>query len=176
MDASIDQIYGEALAEIEAASTADQLNTLQIKYLGRKGILTQVLRSLTNLKAEERAAVGKKANQAKTAIQSAIQGAVQRIESRAGAPETSIDVTLPGRRPSYGSVHPITQITDQICDIFSGLGFDIVEGPEVESDYYNFEALNIPKNHPARDMQDTFYVSENIVLRTHTSPVQIRTM
>ncbi|MGA8282958.1 MAG: phenylalanine--tRNA ligase subunit alpha, partial [Desulfobacterales bacterium] len=126
--------------------------------------------------AEKRAAIGKRANDIKNTIDKALKDALHRFETAQTCLEAHIDVTLPGRPVPLGSLHPISRVTQEICDIFVRLGFDIVEGPEVESDWYNFEALNIPKNHPARDMQDTFYVSDNIVLRTHTSPVQIRTM
>ncbi len=119
---------------------------------------------------------GKRANEVKNILEEALQKALQEIEARQAAEEAGIDVSLPGRAISHGSIHPITQITRQICEIFISMGFSVAEGPEVELDHYNFESLNIPKNHPARDMQDTFYVSEAIVLRTHTSPIQVRYM
>ncbi len=173
---SIAQIYNEALKELEAASTLDDIKTLSVRYLGRKGQITYLLRNITNLPPEKRAAYGKEANMLKKALDKTFQDAIKRFESEHRIPVERIDVSLPGRPVQAGSLHPISLITQQICDIFTKLGFNVVEGPEVETDYYNFEALNIPKDHPARDMQDTFYVSENIVLRTHTSPVQIRTM
>jgi phenylalanyl-tRNA synthetase alpha chain len=138
--------------------------------------VTQFLRGISQMPPEKRAAMGKRANVIKHTIDTALKAAILRFETAQKDLETRIDVTLPGRPVPLGSLHPISRVTQEICDIFVRLGFDIVEGPEVESDWYNFEALNIPKNHPARDMQDTFYVSDNIVLRTHTSPVQIRTM
>ncbi len=119
---------------------------------------------------------GKKANEVKLSLEALFKDTLVRLESQDTQSGPAIDVSLPGRRVPYGALHPITQITDRICEIFSRMGFDIAEGPEVEKDYYNFEALNIPKDHPARDMQDTFYVSENVVLRTHTSPIQVRVM
>jgi phenylalanyl-tRNA synthetase alpha chain len=176
MDKSIETIYDEALASLASASDAQSIRDLSIRYLGRKGIVTKFLRNIAQLPPEKRAAAGKKTNAVKKDLDRAFKEAIQSLESAGADLQDQIDVTLPGRAPAAGTLHPITQITQHICDIFTRLGFDIVEGPEVESDYYNFEALNIPKNHPARDMQDTFYVSDNIVLRTHTSPVQIRTM
>jgi phenylalanyl-tRNA synthetase alpha chain len=173
---TVENIKIQALEEIENASTETEIKELSIRYLGRKGVLTRLLREISGIPVDQRAAFGKKANETKQVLELAFHDAIQRIQARKKDSEEWIDVSLPGRRFGNGVLHPITQITRQICDIFQKMGFDIAEGPEVESDYYNFEALNIPKNHPARDMQDTFYVSENIVLRTHTSPVQIRTM
>ncbi len=176
METSIENIYEEALEALASASDADSVKSLSVRYLGRKGIVTGFLRNISNQPAERRAAIGKKANEIKFVLEKAFKEAVREYETPGVGSIAGIDVTLPGRPVSNGGLHPITQITQEICDIFTRMGFDIVEGPEVESDWYNFEALNIPPNHPARDMQDTFYVSENIVLRTHTSPVQIRTM
>ena len=175
VDKTIEQIYEDALAELKQADSLNALDSVSTRYLGRKGIVTQFLRNISALPVEERPAAGKQANQVKQKLDRLFKAARSEL---AVAPQgrTEIDVSLPGRPFWAGSIHPITQITWQICDIFTRLGFDIVEGPEVETDYYNFEALNIPKNHPARDMQDTFYVSENIVLRTHTSPIQVRHM
>jgi phenylalanyl-tRNA synthetase alpha chain len=173
---SIDQICAEALKEIEAASGKEGLNAISVKYLGRKGIVTQFLRNISKLPPSERPKAGEKANEAKKILEKAFEEAACRIDSQSSETIDYIDVSLPGRSASPGSLHPITQITREICSIFTRMGFDIAEGPEIESDYYNFEALNIPKYHPARDMQDTFYVSENIVLRTHTSPIQVRVM
>ncbi|MBC8198585.1 MAG: phenylalanine--tRNA ligase subunit alpha [Desulfobacterales bacterium] len=176
MNKTIEQIKEDALKEIEAASDSKKINDLSVRYLGRKGAVTQFLRTIASLPKEKRAEAGKKANKTKKSLDKAFKEALIQIETRSAAIEDSIDVSLPGRIVNHGSLHPITQITRQICDIFSRLGFAIAEGPEVETDYYNFEALNIPKNHPARDMQDTFYISQNIVLRTHTSPTQPRIM
>ena len=173
---SIEHLYNEALQRIEAASDAEQVQELSVRYLGRKGLVTRYLRGISDLPPEQRAAAGRRANEIKRSLEQAVAAAKARIESEQRSAADRIDVSLPGRPCGAGTLHPITRINREICEIFQRLGFDIVEGPEVESDYYNFEALNIPKNHPARDMQDTFYVSENIVLRTHTSPVQIRTM
>ena len=176
MEKSIEQIRDEALTELKAASDSESINNLSLRYLGRKGIITQFLRNISKLPAEVRPTAGKRANEIKQELETVFKQAVEHIESASRAADDRIDVSLPGRSISQGFLHPITQITRQICDIFTRLGFEIAEGPEVESDYYNFEQLNIPKNHPARDMQDTFYVSENVVLRTHTSPMQVRFM
>jgi len=172
---SIDRIKQDALKELADAGDQDALQAISVKYLGRKGQVTQFLRSISSLPGEERPRAGQMANQVKQALEKAIDEALARFEAD-GTETEGIDVSLPGRPQPQGALHPITLVTREVCDIFTRLGFDIVEGPEVELDYYNFEALNLPKNHPARDMQDTFYVSDNIVLRTHTSPVQIRTM
>lgn len=176
MEKTIEQIHQEALNELEAASEAEAVQALSVRYLGRKGAITQFLRNISKLPPEQRPAAGKQANKTKKSLEKIFEDALNRLKTPDSVVGDRIDVSLPGRTLLSGSLHPITQITRLICDIFTNLGFDIVEGPEVESDYYNFEALNIPKNHPARDMQDTFYISDNIVLRTHTSPVQIRTM
>lgn len=176
MDVSIDQIKENALKELSAASDSDQISDISVRYLGRKGIVTQFLRRISELPEQERPEAGRNGNASKQALEAAIDLALRRLETESSEMEDWIDVTLPGRTFRQGSLHPITQVAGQICSIFKQLGFDISEGPEVETDYYNFEALNIPKNHPARDMQDTFYISENIVLRTHTSPIQVRVM
>ncbi len=176
MQNNLTQIEEQAIESINNAENSSQLEQLSIKYLGRKGILTKFLRNISSLPVEERPLAGKNANLLKTKLESAFKKALSRIEASDDSSSPGIDVTLPGRHAVRGSLHPVTQVTQEVCDIFSRLGFDIAEGPEVETDYYNFEALNIPKYHPARDMQDTFYVSENIVLRTHTSPSQPRVM
>lgn len=175
-NSKIDQIYSQAATEIDAATKSDEIQALNTKYLGRKGVITQFLRNISSLPAEERPSAGKQANQVKKQIDRLCQEKTERLQAEAETTHQGIDVSLPGREATRGSLHPITQITNQICDIFTRMGFLVVEGPEVESDYYNFEALNIPKNHPARAMQDTFYISPEIVLRTHTSPTQPRVM
>jgi phenylalanyl-tRNA synthetase alpha chain len=169
-------IENQALESINQVDNADQLEQLSIKYLGRKGVLTGFLRNISSLPVEERPNAGKNANILKGKLEKALKNAFAKLESVEEKDFTGIDVTLPGRSAQRGSLHPITQVANEISDIFLRLGFDIAQSPEVETDYYNFEALNIPKYHPARDMQDTFYVSENIVLRTHTSPSQPRVM
>ena len=176
MEKTIEQIKKEALKELEAVSDSESIKALSVRYLGRKGAVTQYLRNISNLPRESRPEAGKKANQTKRTLDELFKNALKRLETPSYETDNRIDVSLPGRVTRRGSLHPITQITQQLCDIFIRMGFDVAEGPEVETDYYNFEALNIPKNHPARDMQDTFYISDNIVLRTHTSPVQPRIM
>ena len=176
MQNNIIDIEKQALESIDNAADSDQLEQLSIKYLGRKGVLTRFLRNISSLPEEQRPSAGKSANILKGKLEKALKNAFLKLENLDDNDFAGIDVTLPGRSAQKGSLHPITQVANEICDIFLRLGFDIAESPEVETDYYNFEALNIPKYHPARDMQDTFYVSENIVLRTHTSPSQPRTM
>jgi len=171
------KIENEAVRALQNARDEETLNQLKIKYLGRKGLITNIFRELGKLPAGQRPEVGRVANEIKTLVSKELNSALKRIsreKEREAQPQ--LDITLPGRRPVIGTLHPISQVIDEVCGIFSELGFEIVEGPEVELDYYNFEALNIPKEHPARDMQDTFYISDNVVLRTHTSPIQIRVM
>jgi phenylalanyl-tRNA synthetase alpha chain len=163
----------------EEAESEKLLQEVRVAYLGKKGELTSIMKSMGALPAAERPVVGALANDVKEQLEALIESRLelvrtQDIERR--LKEETIDVTLPGRCRFAGSKHPITLVTEEIVEIFSALGFGVAEGPEVEKDFYNFEALNIPKDHPARDMQDTFYISEDVVLRTHTSPVQIRTM
>ncbi|MGD2036444.1 MAG: phenylalanine--tRNA ligase subunit alpha [Desulfobacterales bacterium] len=176
MDKSIEQIYQEALKELKGASDHQTVQDISIRYLGRKGIITQFLRNISKLPADQRPAAGKQANEVKNLLDAAFTDAWHRRKAGVKTTREAIDVSLPGRPAPSGSLHPITQINQRICDIFTEMGFEIAEGPEVELDYYNFEALNFPQDHPARDMQDTFFISDDIVLRTHTSPLQIRTM
>ena len=176
---TLDELEKKAMLELPGATSEDALNELRTRYLGRKGVLTQMLRQISTVTAEERPLFGKRSNEIKESLSRAIDGALERLKSSRKDDvllKETIDVTLPGRAVGLGHLHPVTRVSQEICRIFARMGFNVVEGPEVETDYYNFEALNIPKDHPARDMQDTFYVEENIVLRTHTSPVQIRTM
>ncbi len=176
MQNSIADIENEALGDIERAQSSEELEAVSIRYLGRKGELTGFLRNISSLPEVDRPGAGKDANLLKVKMEALIQKAFSALASRNENEVSGIDVTLPGRAAVRGSLHPITQVLNEISGIFMRLGFDIAEGPEVETDYYNFEALNIPKYHPARDMQDTFYVSDNNVLRTHTSPSQPRAM
>jgi phenylalanyl-tRNA synthetase alpha chain len=177
VERDLDQLYSQAQRELEAAGRDSQrIQALHVHYLGRKGVLTQFLRSISGLPPEQRPAAGQKANEIKQRLSADIAAALTALERDGQAAEDRIDVSLPGRTEAWGALHPISRISAEICEIFSKMGFDIVEGPEVERDYYNFEALNIPKDHPARDMQDTFFVSTDVVLRTHTSPLQVRTM
>ncbi|MBI4014291.1 MAG: phenylalanine--tRNA ligase subunit alpha [Candidatus Rokubacteria bacterium] len=178
-DKRILAILKAATEELAQASTRQDLEQVRVKYLGKKGVLTQLLRSMPSLPPAERPVVGREANEAKTGIEAALAARladVDQIERRARLAADRVDLSLPGRRAIPGAAHPLSLVLGEIIDVFVGLGFAVADGPEVESDYYNFEALNIPKDHPARDMQDTFYVSEDVLLRTHTSPVQIRTM
>jgi phenylalanyl-tRNA synthetase alpha chain len=175
----VDSIAGEARTAIARAASSAELEQLRVRYLGRQGTLTQLLRSLGALPPRQRPVVGAAANEAKRELEALLEvrlGETREAERRQQRARTRLDLTLPGRRPPWGSRHPLTIVHDETVAIFVGLGFSVAEGPEVEDDYHNFEALNIPRDHPARDMQDTFYLSEDTLLRTHTSPVQIRTM
>lgn len=169
----------EALQQIHDALDLKSLQEVRIKYLGKKGPITEVLRGMGKLSKEERPIIGQLANEVREAIEGQIGRKQEALEKEAVQKQLeseAIDVTLPGRPLSVGNAHPLTSVIEEIEDLFIGMGFSIAEGPEVEMDYYNFEALNLPKNHPARDMQDSFYITEDLLLRTHTSPVQARTM
>ncbi len=175
----VDAILQEAREAVAAAQSSAELEKARVGFLGRQGALTQLLRSLGALAPEERPAVGAAANDAKRELEALLDArlaAALATERRAERARERVDLTLPGRRPPQGALHPLTRVLDEIVAIFASLGFSVAEGPEVETDYYNFEALNIPRDHPARDMQDTLYLSESTLLRTHTSPVQIRAM
>jgi phenylalanyl-tRNA synthetase alpha chain len=175
----LEELQRQAELELKKSKTEEELLAIKTKYLGRKGILTKILRGLGDIEPEIRPQVGNRCNEIKVVLTAAMENALKdRASLRKGEVllRDRIDVTLPGRRVRFGKEHPVASVCKDICDIFAGLGFSAVQGPEIELDYYNFEALNIPKDHPARDMQDTFYVEDNIVLRTHTSPVQIRVM
>ncbi len=176
MEKTIEQIKEEALKELEHASDPESIKAISVRYLGRKGAVTGYLRNVSQLPEEIRPTAGRKANETKKTLEALFKKTLKQLEASTDEKDGRLDVSLPGRVVPQGSLHPITQIAQQITNIFIRLGFDVAEGPEVETDYYNFEALNIPKNHPARDMQDTFYISQNIVLRTHTSPTQPRIM
>ncbi len=166
-------------ADIQKADSENALFQIKSKYLGRNSRLTEIIKSLKDLPPEERSTIGKAANALKNILQQGVGDALESMrqvrKTRSISTKTP-DVTLPGRRPSLGTLHPISLVTEKIVAIFSSLGFSVVDGPEIELDFFNFEALNIPKDHPARDMHDTFYVSDDQLLRTHTSPVQVRTM
>lgn len=171
------ELRKEALQELKSVAESSDIERLRRRYLGRKGLLTLLLKRLAELPKQQRPAIGKIVNQVKEELRREFQAATDSLTAKAiEGVSALVDVTLPGRRAPRGHLHPITQIAEEICTIFSTLGFRVVEGPEVELDYYNFEALNMPKDHPARDIQDTFYISDNVVLRTHTSPMQIRVM
>jgi phenylalanyl-tRNA synthetase alpha chain len=179
MKEQLEAILQQALADIADVHSEEELQDLRVKYLGKKGALTAVMKGIGSLSPEERPAIGQVVNDVRTRLEEKIGAALGSIRSTRKAhilAKERIDVSLPGRRRLIGGKHPITIVTEEISEIFAALGFQVAEGPEIELDYYNFEALNFPKDHPARDMQDTFFIDENILLRTHTSPVQIRTM
>jgi phenylalanyl-tRNA synthetase alpha chain len=179
MISELQQLEKDALAELAKATIEEQILAVRTKYLGRKGLLTGLLRNIAQVPDEEKPLFGKRCNEVKYILNSKIEDVLKLQSSRKKEDillKEKIDVTLPGRFVPCGRIHPVIQVRREICAIFESFGFSVVEGPEIELDYYNFEALNIPKDHPARDMQDTFYIEENIVLRTHTSPVQVRIM
>ncbi|TYP00273.1 phenylalanyl-tRNA synthetase alpha subunit [Geothermobacter ehrlichii] len=166
-------------AAIAAAVSESELQQIRVRILGKKGELTAIMKGMGKLSPEERPVVGALANRVKQELEQAFAekiGQLRQQEVARRLASEKIDVTLPGRPAWIGSRHPITLVTEEVVGIFASLGFGVAEGPEIEQDFYNFEALNIPKDHPARDMQDTFYIDDDTVLRTHTSPVQIRTM
>ena len=182
----VEEIKTRALSELGSASSPDEVERWRIAYLGRSGDLTQVLRGLGSLPSEERRTVGAAANRAKSLLEEGLDGrqqALQQVRLTSQAEQEQIDVTLPGWPAPQGGLHPTTRMVREICDIFTSMGFEVAEGPEVEWDRYNFEMLNIPKDHPARDMHDTFWIDYTdgngdrpMLLRTHTSPMQARFM
>lgn len=179
MQEKLMQIQEAALDEIKVAVKSSELEEIRIKYLGKKGELTTILKGMGALSKEERPVVGKMVNDAKKAVEEGLEAAVKAVKDKEKNEKLQnevIDITLPGKKNVLGKRHPLELTLERIKDIFISMGFSIEDGPEVELDHYNFEALNIPKNHPARSEQDTFYINDNIVLRTQTSPVQIRTM
>ena len=175
----LQNIKEQAAEALSKAADSKTLEALRVKYLGKKGELTAILKQMGKLSAEERPKVGQLANEVRAGIEQMIEersAAIKQAVLDARLQAERVDVTLPGKAAPIGKAHPLTKVLDEVKEIFLGMGFSISEGPEVETDYYNFEALNIPKNHPARDTQDTFYISDNVLLRTQTSPVQVRTM
>ena len=179
MKEKLEGIKSEGLKGIETAADLQALDAIRVKYLGKKGELTAVLRGMGALSPEERPIVGQMANEVRNALEEALEAKKTYLAGAAKAAKLQnekIDVTLPGARHKIARRHPLKQVLNEVTDIFVGMGFSLVEGPDIELDYYNFEALNIPKNHPARDTQDTFYITDNILLRTQTSPVQVRVM
>ena len=179
MKAELEAIAKRALEELKGAQDLKVLDAVRVKYLGKKGELTAILKQMGKLSAEERPVIGQLANQVRADIEQMLEQTKTDLEAKALdirlAGET-LDVTLPGQKKPLGKKHPLTIVLDELKEIVVGMGFEIATGPEVELDYYNFEALNIPKDHPSRDTQDTFYISDNVLLRTQTSPMQIRTM
>jgi phenylalanine--tRNA ligase, alpha subunit len=179
MEERIERLRTEALAAIRAAKSLAELDAVRVKYLGKKGAFTAILRGMGNVSKEERPTIGKIVNIAKAKVEVAIEkqnGVLKADALKVRLASEKIDVTLPGRANTLGHLHPLTQTLERIKDIFFRMGFSVEEGPEIEKDYYNFEALNLPKDHPARDMQDSFYITEDILMRSQTSPVQARTM
>jgi len=179
MKEKLTAIQAQAEQAIVAAESLADLEEIRLRFLGKKGELTSLLRQMGSLPPEERPGVGKLANEVRDALETALARAHQdlaREEQERKLAREKVDISLPGRKPLRGAVHPLNHVRRRIEDIFLGMGYTIEEGPEIESDYYNFVALNLPRHHPARDMQDTFYIDEETVLRTHTSPVQVRTM
>ncbi len=176
---TLEQISKEAQLAVEQASELRALDDVRVRFLGKKGLLTAQLKSLGKLSAEERPKAGAAINVAKQTLQALIearQSSLNKDQLAEQLASETLDITLPGRRGNQGGLHPVTQTLDRISDIFRGAGYEVVDGPEIEDDYHNFEALNIPAHHPARAMHDTFYLNTGYLLRTHTSPVQVRVM
>ena len=179
MKEKIEQIKTKSIEEIEKAETQKELAEAKVKYLGKKGELTLVLREMGKLTPEERPIMGKMVNEVRDILEEEFDKKEKELKSKElqkRLETENIDVTEPSKKTELGSIHPITQIITEVEEIFLGMGYQIAEGPEVESDYFNFELMNLPKGHPARDMQDTFYIDENTLMRTHTSPVQAHTL
>lgn len=179
MKQQLEEIKSRAAAALANAKLPQEIDELRVRFLGKKGELTGILKQMGKLSPEERPVIGQLANEVRSWIETDIETRLTEIKASQMATRLEsekLDVTLPGKRPQFGAKHPLSIVLDEIKEIFIGMGFEIADGPEVETDYYNFEALNIPKDHPARDTQDTFYINENILLRTQTSPVQVRVM
>ncbi len=179
MKEQLNTLQNNGLDELAAAITEEALQEVKVKYLGKKGALTALMKGIGALPPDERPAAGNLVNAVRDLLETRLEERLAAVRSAAKADRLQrerLDVTMPGRRRPVGTRHPVTLVIDEINEIFAGLGFQVAEGPEIELDFYNFEALNFPKDHPARDMQDTFFVENSLLLRTHTSPVQIRTM
>ncbi|MGM9572592.1 MAG: phenylalanine--tRNA ligase subunit alpha [bacterium] len=179
MKAKLEELKQNVLAELEQADTLAVLNELRVKYLGKKGLMTEILRGMGKLSSEERPIIGQLANQIRNELEELLAEkltAVKEAEKQQRLEAERLDITLPGKKPALGHKHPLTKVIEEVEDIFISMGFSVVKGPEIEKDYYNFEGLNMPKDHPARDTQDSFYITPDILLRTQTSPVQVRTM
>lgn len=179
MREKLEQILVKALDEVSTADTKETLEAARVKYLGKKGELTAILRGMGQLSAEERPVVGQVANEVRAKIEAAIEAAAERAEAHElenKLKKETIDVTMPGKKIFFGKKHPLTTVLDEVTDIFTGMGYSVAEGPEVELVHYNFDMLNAPKTHPSREPQDTFYIDDEIVLRTQTSPMQARIM
>jgi phenylalanyl-tRNA synthetase alpha chain len=176
MREELEEALKNALREIEGADGAEALEAVRIKYLGRKGLMRKLMKGLVSLSPQERPKVGKRANEVKVRIARGIDERIAQLKEREAKKVDFFDVTLPGERPVVGTRHPIIQTIEEICSIFAKLGFSVASGPEVELEFYNFDALNIPSTHPARDPQDNFYIRDDLLLRSQTSTVQIRVM
>jgi phenylalanyl-tRNA synthetase alpha chain len=179
MNDSLEALQGEVLDRIQQSNSEKELEHIRVEVLGRSGSVTLLLRGLKDLPMDERRRAGERLNQLRRDVEERLEERREAVKQQAkgqALKEERVDITLPGAQWTRGSTHPLTLVIDEIIDIFWGMGFEIARGPDIEDDYHNFEALNIPKDHPARDMQDTFFVSNGRLLRTHTSPVQIRTM
>ena len=179
MKQQLEEIKSRAAAALANAKLPQEIDELRVRFLGKKGELTGILKQMGKLSPQERPVIGQLANEVRSWIETDIETRLTEIKASqmaARLESEKLDVTLPGKRPQFGAKHPLSIVLDEIKEIFIGMGFEIADGPEVETDYYNFEALNIPKDHPARDTQDTFYINDNILLRTQTSPVQVRVM
>ena len=176
MENELERLKAEAEEALRAVSGKDSLEEFRVKYLGRKGLLSSVMKQLGSVSKEDRPRLGQLANTIKKGVEELFQEKKEALESGGPVTAKDVDLSLPGRSLAFGKFHPVTQVMEEICQVFEGMGFAVAEGPDVETDYYNFEALNIPRHHPARDMHDTFYVSDSILLRTHTSPMQARIM
>lgn len=175
----LEEIKSQGIEEINSAKSYDEIQNLRVKYLGKKGLLTGVLRGMGQLTPEERPLVGEKANEIKDFLEEKIESKKEDIKLellKVKLFEEKIDITIPGKAFKIGNLHPLNKTLEEVKRVFIGMGFEIVDGPEIELDYYNFTALNTPQDHPARDVQDTFYITEEILLRTQTSPMQVRTM
>lgn len=179
MKEKLEQIKAQALNDIKNAASGDALEQIKVRFLGKKGELTSILKMMGGLSPQERPKMGQLANEVRSALESALENAKSAVKEKELAARLKlekIDVTIDGTQRPVGKLHPLSSTLEKLEEIFTGLGFTVVEGPEIETDHYNFEALNVPKDHPARDMQDTFYLGENLLLRTQTSAAQIRTM
>lgn len=176
MEDELKRLEDEALTDLERISGAEGLESFRVKFLGRRGLFSTVMRRLGQVPQEDRPLLGQLANRARSRIEQLFEQKMEALESSTAESKPAYDLSLPGRYLPFGKLHPVTQVMEEICAIFEGMGFAVAEGPDVELDHYNFAALNIPEHHPARAMHDTFYVSESILLRTHTSPMQARIM
>lgn len=179
MQQKLEEIRLAAKAALDAAKDSKSVDELRVRYLGKKGEITAILKQMGSLSAEQRPKMGQLANEVRADIEGAISVALNEMNKKAQElrlKKETLDISIPGTKEEIGSLHPLNSTLDKLIEIFKSMGFDVVDGPEIETDYYNFEALNVPKDHPARDMQDTFYLTENMLLRTQTSATQIRTM